>query len=466
MDEEESALPASGRGDWAARLDRVELLVRQDNDFTPGVPLEVGGLFHLVGMVGAGKSTPLEILTYRQVTKARSSAGGSPSWSATWPRPSRSSTPSPASGWRPRPVLGQSTRERNIQRLHRRLETAGAPADDHSRSSRLPVPASACALDALRGLEADRPLRVSEPPARGCTKRRTPHALGRRRRRRRPAPAAPSRGLPALEPVPALPRRPRPGHGPGLGRHPGEPCAQRGPAAPGRGRLPLPGARLPAKPPHHRRRGRPRSGAARRRVRPVRHADRGVPRVLAGRSPGPHGHRARPPGRLQLSAQETDNWATPSTPSPAPPTGYTRSSPRTSRCADSVTADDSSPFTLHQRLLSELVPADQARPRKKTGKGEHDAAALGALIAERDRISADPRRRPRRPAPSPARTRQHARDARRRPGPADPGAAARLRRRTCARARLEAPCSPCCPKRPGLWSRRTWTPTCCGSSSP
>ena len=52
-------------------------------------PLQVNGLLHLVGMVGAGKSTLRDILTYWYVTQDTSPIGGSPSWSATWRRPSR-----------------------------------------------------------------------------------------------------------------------------------------------------------------------------------------------------------------------------------------------------------------------------------------------------------------------------------------------------------------------------------------
>jgi hypothetical protein len=92
------------------------------------------------------------------------------------------------------PVLGQSTRERNIARLHRRLATVGAPsllAHDHPGFRYL---SSACAVDALRGLEADRPLRPGQVP---CTMLFPPDrdddhqedsGLGKRRRNRRGCP--------------------------------------------------------------------------------------------------------------------------------------------------------------------------------------------------------------------------------------------------------------------------------------
>ena len=51
--------PVGGTG-WH----RVELLVRQGRRVRAGAPLEVSGLLHMVGMVGAGKSTLRDILTY------------------------------------------------------------------------------------------------------------------------------------------------------------------------------------------------------------------------------------------------------------------------------------------------------------------------------------------------------------------------------------------------------------------
>ena len=87
--EEQADLPETSRSHWADRLGRVELLVRQQDGFAPGAPLEVSGLLHMVGMVGAGKSTLRDILAYRYVTSGQLTSGGSPSWWATWRRRSR-----------------------------------------------------------------------------------------------------------------------------------------------------------------------------------------------------------------------------------------------------------------------------------------------------------------------------------------------------------------------------------------
>jgi hypothetical protein len=95
-----------------------------------------------------------------------------------------------------------------------------------------------------------------------------------------------------------------------------------------------------------------------------------------------------------------------------------------------VTDDYFSPFTLHQRLLSDWFPEiGKAEREKDKGNGDSvDEAELAVIIAERDRVS-DPRRRPGQPAP--ARRQRHDRGwpGRRRPDPADAGAAARLHRR-------------------------------------
>ena len=137
--EEQAEIPEASRSQWADRLARVELLVRQQDGFAPGASLEVSGLLHMVGMVGAGKSTLRDILTYwyvasgqphRRVTIVVGDVAEALAVTNTFRR----------IGIAAAPVLGQSTRERNIHRLHRRLATAGAPGGDDPRQPRLPVP--------------------------------------------------------------------------------------------------------------------------------------------------------------------------------------------------------------------------------------------------------------------------------------------------------------------------------------
>jgi len=163
MDGIEAGRPSRTRGDWANRLSRVKLFIRQEDGFADGIPLAIVGMLHLVGMVGAGKSTLRDILAYWCSTKrglrVTIVVGDVAEVLAVVNTLIRL-------GVQAAPILGQTTRERHIQRLHRRLATAGAPAmlaHEHPGFRNL---SSACAVDALRGLEADRPLRVGQAP---CT---------------------------------------------------------------------------------------------------------------------------------------------------------------------------------------------------------------------------------------------------------------------------------------------------------
>jgi hypothetical protein len=189
--EEQAKISEASRSQWADRLARVELIVRQQDGFAPGAPLEVSGLLHMVGMVGAGKSTLRDILTYWYVTSGQShrrvtivvgDVAEALAVTNTFRR----------IGIAAAPVLGQSTRERNIHRLHRRLATAGAPAVMSHDSPGFRYLSSACALDALRGTEADRALRVADAP---CTTLYEPRDASEEQVRGRPR-RPPRRGCP------------------------------------------------------------------------------------------------------------------------------------------------------------------------------------------------------------------------------------------------------------------------------
>jgi hypothetical protein len=163
MDRIEAGPPLAKRGDWANRLGRVKLFIRQGDGFAGGIPLAIAGMLHLVGMVGAGKSTLRDILAYWCATqrglRVTIVVGDVAEVLAVVDTLTRLGVPAA-------PILGQSTRERHIQRMHRRLATAGAPAMLAHEHPGFRYLSSACAVDALRGLEADRPLRVGEAP---CT---------------------------------------------------------------------------------------------------------------------------------------------------------------------------------------------------------------------------------------------------------------------------------------------------------
>jgi len=95
-------------------------------------------------------------------------------------------------------------------------------------------------------------------------------------------------------------------------------------------------------------------------------------------------------GRLQLSAQETDDWCNAvNTVSGAADRLYGLLTKNQS-LRRWVTDDYFSPFTLHQRLLSDWFP-EIGRAEKEKEKGQVASigeAALAGIIAERDRVSA------------------------------------------------------------------------------
>ncbi|WP_233526403.1 pPIWI_RE_Z domain-containing protein [Actinomadura spongiicola] len=165
MDAIEEGHPDGPRNRWTWRLNRVKLLVRDEEAgrFTRKGKLRVDRLLHLVGMVGAGKSTIRDILAFQAATQMGRRitivVGDVAETLTIVDQFNRL-------GVRAAPVLGHSTRERNISRLHRRTATAGAVtmlAHDHPGFAYL---SSACPVDALRGMEARAPLGIREAP---CT---------------------------------------------------------------------------------------------------------------------------------------------------------------------------------------------------------------------------------------------------------------------------------------------------------
>ncbi|MGX7824634.1 hypothetical protein ACTG9Q_06040 [Actinokineospora sp. 24-640] len=134
--------------DWERRLDRVALLTRDGGRFATGDTLEFDGLTHLLGIVGAGKSTLRDVLTVHavrelglRVTVVVGDVAEVLKLTAMFE----------AHGLRTAPVIGGSTRTRHAERLHRRLAGRGATnllghvdlGFDHL--------GTACAVDALRG---------------------------------------------------------------------------------------------------------------------------------------------------------------------------------------------------------------------------------------------------------------------------------------------------------------------------
>jgi pPIWI RE three-gene island domain Z len=388
--EEQAGLPETGRSHWAERLGRVELLIRQEDGFAPRAPLEVSGLRHMVGMVGAGKSTLRDILTYQYVTSGQlhqrrvtivvGDVAEVLAVTDTFRR----------IGIAAAPILGQSTRERNIHRLHRRLATAGAPAVMTHDSPGFRYLSSACALDALRGTEADQALRVGDAPCTTLYESKDSRDEEDRRQERGRQYRPPRRGCPLWSRCP---------------RYHGARdlvTAQVWVATPA-------GLVHSAVPPHQ--------GGERIRYLElacrmsdliiVDEADRVQAQLdiafapsatLIGKSPESWLDEVlvhtvtelSRRGRLQLSAQETDDWCNAvNTVSGAADRLYGLLTKNQS-LRRWVTDDYFSPFTLHQRLLSDWFPeiGQAEREKEKGNRDSVDEAALAVIVAERDRVSA------------------------------------------------------------------------------
>jgi len=162
MDSIELADPDLKNNCWVERFDRVKLLIRDEvaGKFIEGGTLRIDALLHMVGMVGAGKSTLRDVLAYwaatngLHVTIVVGDIAEELAVTQTFIDLGIPATP----------IIGSSTRERHIQRLHRRVGTAGAPtmlSHQHPAFTHL---SSACPLDALRGLGAPQQLRINEAP--------------------------------------------------------------------------------------------------------------------------------------------------------------------------------------------------------------------------------------------------------------------------------------------------------------
>ncbi|MFI6204819.1 hypothetical protein ACIBAI_00235 [Streptomyces sp. NPDC051041] len=176
MDATERANEVENPGHWEDRLTELHILPRDADGlgFSQEGALRLDGLLHLAGMVGAGKSTLMTLLAVwgaRRIPALRTTlVVGDVAEQLRLTALFRDL------GLTATPVLGLTTRETHVQRLHRRLASRGVhnllehddPGFDHL--------STVCVVDALRGTEAARPLRFADAP---CTslypeKKRTP----------------------------------------------------------------------------------------------------------------------------------------------------------------------------------------------------------------------------------------------------------------------------------------------------
>ncbi|GGZ46522.1 MULTISPECIES: hypothetical protein [Streptomyces rochei group] len=166
MDVTERGVGVERLGHWEARLAELRIAPRDADGrgFTDGAALRIDGLLHLVGMVGAGKSTLMTLVAV---------------WAARRDIPLRTTIVVGDAAEQLRlcelfttlglaavPLLGASTRETHVQRLHRRLASRGLDnLLDHDAQG-FDELSTVCVVDALRGTEATAPLRYGDAP---CT---------------------------------------------------------------------------------------------------------------------------------------------------------------------------------------------------------------------------------------------------------------------------------------------------------
>ncbi|GLW08717.1 hypothetical protein Misp01_38470 [Microtetraspora sp. NBRC 13810] len=144
--EAELKWPEKMRSNWVDRLTRVTLEVRQaDDSFSASKKLTIAGIMHMIGMVGAGKSTLVEVLLlWCHLNNKRVCVVADNVTSVL-----RKTVHLQALGIRAAPVLGQSNRVQHLTRLHRLTNPRNgriAPVGDRM----FDLTSTACSLDGLR----------------------------------------------------------------------------------------------------------------------------------------------------------------------------------------------------------------------------------------------------------------------------------------------------------------------------
>jgi pPIWI RE three-gene island domain Z len=169
-------MDAKEHQNWVDRLGDIRLFIRADGSFERAEEFSVSRIQHLLGIVGAGKSTLRDVITVHLVNKCRQRVTvvvGDVAEILKLVRLYNTYTEDAAA-----PILGASGRQQHAQRLHRRLVGRGnynLLAHDDPGFSYL---STSCVLNALRP-EDDGVLAFNEAP---CT----------RLQPRSPRPAVPS----------------------------------------------------------------------------------------------------------------------------------------------------------------------------------------------------------------------------------------------------------------------------------
>ncbi|MER6206859.1 hypothetical protein [Streptomyces sp. NPDC001642] len=164
MDEEERRLGRKA-GNWAQRLNDLDLDTRTPDGtaFAPASALPLDRLTHLVGMVGAGKSTLMTLLAvWAHHNDLRITlVVGDVAEQLTLTELFR------GLGLKAALIQGGTTRPQHTQRLHRRLAARGAHSLLAHTDAAFRHLSTACPLDALRALDTSEPLRYNDAPCGG-----------------------------------------------------------------------------------------------------------------------------------------------------------------------------------------------------------------------------------------------------------------------------------------------------------
>ncbi|MFI6016772.1 hypothetical protein ACIBCP_04120 [Streptomyces sp. NPDC051287] len=185
MDDTERETRVERPGRWAARLAELRIAPRDADGrgFTDADAFRLDGLLHLVGMVGAGKSTLMTLVAVwaaRRGLRSTLVVGDVAEQLRLCELFTHLDLPAV-------PVLGPTARQTHVERLHRRLASRGLDnLLDHDAYG-FDELSTVCVVDALRGTEAVEPLRYADAP---CT------AL--HPEKHRPADPAPEDGLPGV----------------------------------------------------------------------------------------------------------------------------------------------------------------------------------------------------------------------------------------------------------------------------
>ncbi|MFG3110682.1 pPIWI_RE_Z domain-containing protein [Streptomyces tendae] len=166
MDATERENEVESPGHWEDRLTELHILPRDADGlgFSAEGDLRLDGLLHLAGMVGAGKSTLMTLLAVwaaRRTPRLRTTLVV-----GDVAEQLRLTSLLRDLGLSATPVLGLTTRETHVRRLHRRLTSRGlSSALDHDDPG-FDHLSTVCVVDALRGTEGALPLRFADAP---CT---------------------------------------------------------------------------------------------------------------------------------------------------------------------------------------------------------------------------------------------------------------------------------------------------------